>query len=137
MASYLPWLLLGGAGLFLASRGSSSAVPKDTATPGAPMPLRAGVPYLFLVRLEATEDAARETLESKGVENLMFTPASVPPFWAKVGDRFGTTAASFKATPAGNSSVTLGQPFYGIGRLEVLVRLDGQPFATPAPAAEA
>ncbi len=133
MASFLPLLVLGAAGFALWSKTQSGAAPGDTATPGAPMPLRAQVPYLFIVRLETTDEAAAAVLESKGVDSLEFGPASAPPFWAKPGETYSTRIASFKATPNGNGSVTLGDPFYGIGRLNTLVRLDGQPFTAEAP----
>src|SRR6185369_10972668 len=132
MTSFLPWLELGAVAYLVIDKGRSKEV-ADMAAPGSPQPLRAQVPYLFFVRLEATEAAARAALEPKGVSMVVFAPASVPPFWAQVGEPYPTSAVSFKATPAGNAAITLGQSFYGIGRLEKVVRLDGQPFTAPGP----
>jgi hypothetical protein len=131
-SSLFSWLALGAIGyvVFERVKASSNEV-TDSAVVGKPEPLWAGVPYLFMLRLEATEAVARPVLESKGVEMLVFAPATVTPFWAKPGDVIGTTVASFRAVPHGNSTITLGMPFYGIGRLESLVRLDGQPFEAP------
>lgn len=132
--SLWPLLAAAGVGYLLLGKAKNGSAPTDTAERGSPQPLRAGVPYLFIVRLDKPEAEARPVLEGKGVQELVFSPASNPPFWVKSGP-FSMAVASFKATPAGNSKVTLGEPFYGIGRLETLVRLDGQPFATPAPEA--
>lgn len=128
--SLLTWAMLGIGGYLAFGRlaSATSTGVKDKAAPGSPQPLRAGVPYLFIIRLDKPEAEARPILESKGVQNLLFSPAVNPPFWVSSG-LFSQLVASFKATPAGNSSVTLGDPFYGIGRLETVVRLDGQPFA--------
>lgn len=134
MASLIPWLVLGAVGYLMFGRSAlaTSTGVRDKALPGSPQPLRAGIPYLFIIRLDVAEAKAREVLEGKGVQNLLFSPASNPPFWLTTASLpFSTRIASFKATPAGNSQVTLGDPFYGIGRLETLVRLDGQPFAAP------
>lgn len=113
--------------LWSRARESGSIAPRLGA-----QPVRAGVPYLFVVRLEADDETATGVLESKGVEMLQLAPATRAPFWSKPGELYSTRAASFKAVPQGNGSVTLGEPFYGIGRLEQLVRLDGQPFASEA-----
>lgn len=134
MNPIVPFLAAGAVGLFVLSRkGGSTSAPQT-----GPQPLRAGVPYLFIVRLDpaATDDVARATLESKGVDSLVLSPAVNPPFWASRPGAvalYSNRVASFKATPAGNGSVTLGDPFYGIGQLEVLARLDGQPFASEGP----
>jgi hypothetical protein len=135
-SSFLPWLALGAVGYVLFSRAQSGSKTPDEASVNGPQPLQAGVKYLFLVRLEKPETEARAVLESKGVESLLFGPAAVTPFWAKPGDAYGTVAASFMATPRGSSSITLGDPFYGVGRLESLTRLDGQPFGAPPPGDE-
>jgi hypothetical protein len=117
-------LLLGLSGLgvlafsFL-SKSASPAIPAGPTT----APLMAGTPYLFVVRLSALEDAARATIESKGGTMIEFSPAINPPFWATSGEAFSTSVVSFKATPAGNSTVSLGDDFYGIGRLERVIRL--------------
>jgi hypothetical protein len=132
MTSLLPWLALGAVAYLVVDKQQKAEI-ADMAAPGSPQPLRAGVGYLFFVRLEATEEAARAVLAPKGVSMLLFGPATNPPFWAQVGQPYSTAFASFKATPAGNGSITLGDPFYGIGRLEKVVRLDGQPFTAEAP----
>lgn len=130
-SSFLPWLALGVAGYFVIDRVSRTSV-EDEAKAGVPVPLQPGIRYLFLVRLESTEASARPVLESKGVEQLKFTTDSmVPPFWTKPGEPFSTAVASFIAEPKGSSTIELGTPFYGVGRLEKLIRLDGQPFSTP------
>lgn len=130
MASVVPFLLgLAGLGYWALTRRSSGA-PQSSASVAAPVPLYAGIPYLFLVRLEKSEDEARAVLEPKGVLNLLFTPSGNPPAYAAPGEPFGTTTASFKFVPRGNSAaVQLGLSMYGIGRLEQLVRLDGRPFS--------
>lgn len=125
------FLALGLAGLGYLVFGRRGE-PGDVALPGSPQPLRAGVRYLFLVRLEAPEAEARATLEAKNVENLEFAPASVPPFWTQPGELYSTRVAAFRVAPQGNGTITLGDPFYGIGRLEKVVRLDGQPFDAEA-----
>lgn len=133
MSPLVPFLAAGAVGLFVLSR--SRAASASNALVGVPQPLRAGVPYLFIVRLDAgvTDEAARAALEPKGVENLVLTPALNAPFWASSSPiPFSSRHASFKATPKGNSTITLGDPFYGVGRLESLARLDGQPFAAEA-----
>jgi len=104
-----------GAGLWLRTRSSSP--PGDSAHPGAPAPLYPGVPYLFVVGVRQDPSDALATLEDKGAAAIEFSGASV----------------SFRATPEGRSTVTLGQDFYGIGPIEALVRMDGQPL-TRAPA---
>lgn len=138
MASPLVPLAALGLGIYyLVTRSGSGSVASSAPWPegappesASPVPLYAGVPYLFLVRLEKSEQEARAALEPKGVENLLFTPSGNPPAYAAPGESFGTTTASFKFVPRGNSaSVTLGLPMYGIGRLEQLVRLDGRPFS--------
>lgn len=108
------------------------------AEPLGPQPLRAGVPYLFQVRLTSSGDpvgemAAEDVLKSKGASMIVFSPAILPPFWSSPGAAFSTRVASFKVTPQGNATVTMGQDFYAIGRLEKVARLDGQPFAAPGP----
>lgn len=127
-----PIFLLGAAAavafiVYDKSRGSS---PKDTAisTLGLPQPLRAGVKYLFLVRTELPDAQVQAVLAPKGVEALEMQPATVAPFWAKPGESYSARVAAFRATPQGNGVITLGDPFYGVGRLERVVRLDGQPF---------
>jgi hypothetical protein len=134
MASPLPWLVaLGAAGLVLSKMRGASSGESSAPISADPVPLRAGVPYLFLVRLDVSDAAARPVLEEKGVENLEFSPASVVPFWLpEDATEFSTRIASFKAVPRGNSHVSLGMPFYGVGRLERLVRLDARPFSEPA-----
>lgn len=133
MNPLLPLFAAGAVGLFmLARKGGGGA---NTAAPGQAYPLHAGVGYLFIVRLgtDITDEEARSVLDAKHVESLVLGPAVNPPFWATTGAIvFSNRIASFKATPPGNSSVTLGEPFYGIGRLETLVRLDGQPFTAEA-----
>lgn len=129
--SILPWLAIGAAG-WLALRSTASIAPNilttsSAAPPAEPLPLRAGVPYLFLVRVETTDETARALLESKGVENIEFSPAENPPPWTNPGETYSTRVVSFKAVPRGNGTVTVGDPFYGIGRLDTLVRLDGMP----------
>jgi hypothetical protein len=136
MASLFTWLALGVGGYVLldkARSGQSLLQSPDMAMPGAgPQPLRAGTGYLFFVRLETSDEAATAALAPKGAQNLTFGEATVPPFWTRPGESYSTRIASFKATPAGNGQVTLGDPFYGIGRLEKVVRLDGQEFSAPA-----
>lgn len=131
-----PLLLLGlAAGLGVAFYKSRAGAPPSSSAPSSPVPLYAGVPYLFLVRLETSEDEARPVLEAKGVENLLFSESSNPPAFAAPGEDYGHVTASFKAVPKGSSAaLTLGMPFYGVGRLEQLVRLDGRAF-TEAPSA--
>ena len=127
-----PFVLLAAAGLGFALYKARTGTPATTAPldRAKPVPLYAGVPYLFLVRLEKPEDEAREVLEGKGVESLLFTPSSNPPAYVTGGESWSTTTASFKAVPNGNSAgVSLGMPFYGVGRLEQLVRLDSRPFS--------
>lgn len=133
LSSLLPWLGVGALAfiLFESQRG-----PRDVAQPGSPQPLYGGVKYLFLVRLETTEAEAREKLEVKGIENLQFTRALNPPFWVQQGLPYSPVVASFMSTPSGNSQLTLGSDFYGVGKLERLVRLDGMPFSTPPATAE-
>jgi len=111
---------LGGLGLLaFAGKASSSAAPYGPTS----VPLVAGTPYLFIVRLEALDDAARAVVESKGATMVEISPAANPPFWATEGTVYPTRVISFRATPAGNSTVMLGDPFYGIGRLERVMRL--------------
>lgn len=131
----LPFIAAGLVGLFVLSKKSAGAA--SNAAPGAPQPLRAGVPYLFILRLDrdVSDADVRAVLEPKGVENLLVSPAVLPPFWAQAGEAFDVRVASFKAVPRGNSTLTLGDPLYGLGRLETLVRLDGMPFAAEAPSA--
>lgn len=134
-SSLLPWLALGTVGFIVYTKMGQRPVGVTDALRGAPQPLVAGVPYLFNVRLDVTDEAAREVLESKGVEMLVFASASQPPFWAVTTGApvpFSSRVASFKATPEGNGQVTLGEVFYGIGRLESVARLDGRAFSTPA-----
>ncbi|HEY3493838.1 MAG TPA: hypothetical protein VGK73_04100 [Polyangiaceae bacterium] len=103
----------------------------SSAQTGAPVPLRAGVPYLFIVRLGVSDYQASEVLATKpAVENVEYSDALNPPFWAPT-DTTPARLVSFKATPQGNGAISLGDPFYGIGRLERLVRLDGQPIDAP------
>lgn len=144
-SSLLPWVALGTLGYFALSRSSRSGAPSPYGAPvdtGAavneasadgPAELEPGVRYLFVVRLEATPEHARQVLEGKKVEGLQFVPASEPAFWVQPDEPFSTTAATFMATAQGRAFVTLGDPFYGVGRLEKLVRLDGLPFGTGAP----
>lgn len=135
-------LAAGAIGLFALSRKSASAPGSTNALADGPQPLRAGVPYLFVVRLDVgvTDEQARAALEPKGVEMLVLAPAVNPPFWLTTlggapAGVWSQRVASFKATPRGNSTVSLGDPFYGIGRLETLARLDGRPFSEAAEAA--
>jgi hypothetical protein len=125
-------LAAGAVGLFVLSRQVGS---RTSARPGKVEPLRPGVRYLFILRLDAgvTDERAREVLEAKAVENLVLSPALTPPFWAAAGQPFSSRVASFKFTARGSATVTLGEPFYGIGRLETLVRLDGLPFDAEGP----
>lgn len=127
-----PLFLLGAAAAvaYIVYDKSRGAAPRDTAISslGVPQPLRAGVKYLFLVRTEQPDETVRSTLAPKGVEALELTTAPVPPFWAKPGESYSARVAAFRATPQGNGTITLGDPFYGVGRLERVVRLDGQPF---------
>lgn len=125
----LPLLALAAIGYVVYEKTRGVA---DVAQVGVPQPLRAGVRYLFLVRLDASMETAQAVLAPKGVERIEFSPATVPPFWAAPGAVFSTSLVSFIAQPAGNGTVTVGEPFYGIGRLERVVRLDGQPFSAPA-----
>ena len=113
----------------------------STSAPTGPQPLQAGIPYLFLVRLppvvglpamEAQHAAVIDFLVKKKAEMIEFAPATVPPFYAKPGVPFGQEIVSFKVVPSGNSTIQRGQPFYDIGTLDVVARLDGKPFATPA-----
>ncbi len=142
MNPIVPFLAAAGVGLFVLSRKSGSAPSSTSAPSNGPQPLWAGVPYLFIVRLDVgvTDEAARAALEPKGVEMLVLAPAVNPPFWVTTlngvpAGVWSQRVASFKATPKGNSTVTLGNPFYGVGRLETLARLDGRPFAEAAGAA--
>ena len=103
---------------------------KAKAEPGAaqsllPLPLRAGVRYLFVIRLETTDSDAEAVLRAKGAESIEFTDAGVPPFWAQPGETYSTRAVVFQVTPRGNATLSLGDSFYDIGRLEKLVPLDG------------
>lgn len=93
--------------------------------PGGPISIAGGSPYLFIVRLSASDAAAEAVLAPKGVTDLEFSPAMNPPPWTKPGEAFSTRVAAFRVTPAGNSTVELGQDFYGIGQLEKVV-----PFST-------
>lgn len=129
-------LALAALGAFMAIRGQAPRETgvRDMASAGGPSPLWAGVRYLFVVRLEVSDDMARAILESKAVEALELAPASEPPFWAKPGEPFSDRVAAFRFLARGNGSVTLGSNFYEVGRLEKVVRLDGQPFSSPAPA---
>ena len=127
-------LALGAVGvLMLTAKTASLGPPPDVAPTGAPSPLWAGVRYLFVVRLEVTEEMARAILEAKGVEALEFSSATVAPFWAKPGVPYSDRVAAFRFLAKGNGSVTPGSNFYEVGRLERVVRLDGQEFSAPAP----
>jgi hypothetical protein len=128
-SSLIPLLVLGAVGY--AIFGKAKAAP-GAAQSLLPLPLRAGVPYLFVIRLETTDDDAQTVISTKGAENIEFTSASVPPFWAQPGETFSTRAVVFQVTPRGNATLSLGDDFYGIGRLEKLVRLDGQPLSALA-----
>jgi hypothetical protein len=125
----LPALALGATALIVYLKLKAPNV-RDMAQPGANEPLRAGVPYLFVVRLApgVSEDQIKATIESKGGVGIVFGPASIRPVWATPGDIIGDRAVSFKVTPQGNATVKLGDPFYGVGRLEAIVRSDGQTF---------
>jgi hypothetical protein len=125
----LPMLALGATALIVYLKLKAPNV-RDMAQPGASEPLRGGVPYLFVVRLApgVSEDQIRATIESKGGIAIVFGPASVRPAWATPSDVLGDRAVSFKVTPQGNATVKLGDPFYGVGRLEAIVRTDGQVF---------
>lgn len=130
-------LALGVLGALALTAKTASLDPPDMAPVGGPAPLWAGVRYLFVVRLEVTEEMARAILEAKGVEALEFGPAAVAPFWTKPGEAFSTRVAAFRFLAKGNGSVTPGSNFYEVGRLERVVRLDGLPFsAQPATDAE-
>ena len=130
MKNLIPWLGAAAVAYILYDKSRQSGAPEDTAisTLGVPQPLRAGVKYLFLVRTEQPDEVVRSTLAPKGVEALELSTAPVAPFWAKPGESYSARVAAFRATPQGNGTVTLGDPFYGVGRLERVVRLDGQPF---------
>lgn len=127
-----PVLLLGAAAVayILYDKSRNEGTARDMAKPllGVPQPLRAGRKYLFLVRTELPDEQVRSVLAPKGVEALEMAPATVAPFWAKPGESYSARVAAFRATPQGNGVITLGDPFYGVGRLEKVVRLDGQPF---------
>lgn len=116
--------LLAGLGALGALAFTSSSLKPQTSSYGpTTVPLVAGTPYLFIVRLEALDDAARAVVESKGATMVEISPAANPPFWAQSGQPFPERVISFRATPAGNSTVMLGDSFYGIGRLERVIRL--------------
>lgn len=128
----IPLLVLGGVAYALWGKAAAAALGGATPPEAAsPLPLRAGVPYLFILRLEASDESATTVLSQKGVTGLEFTPAENPPFWAQPGETYSTRLASFMVTPNGNATVSLGDPFYGIGRIERLIRLDGQALAAP------
>lgn len=101
---------------------------------GGPQPLFAGVPYLLMVRMPPTEDTeaqrehARAFLATKAATMVVFSPITVPPEFRPAG-ALGTEVVSFRVVPAGNSTVQRGKPFYDLGTLESVSRLDGQPFA--------
>lgn len=126
-----PLLLLAALGIGAAALAFRRGATSSSAAVGAPAKLQAGVPYLFIVRLDVPDAQAETTLESKGVEMLEFAEVTSAPPWAVPGQPASPRVASFKATPAGNSTVTFGMPFYGIGKLERISRLDGQPFDAP------
>lgn len=140
----LPVVAAALAGLFVFARRRQAT---SSASPGGPRPLRAGVPYLFIVRLNpgVTDEQVNAALEPKGVESLILSPAVNPPFWATLPTGsvptlptgsvpvWSNRVASFKATPQGNGSVSLGDPFYGVGRLESLARLDGMSIDAEGP----
>jgi hypothetical protein len=128
MDKLLPWLALGAVGYVVWSKSQTGVT--DMARPGVVEPLRAGVPYLFIVRLTpgVTDDAARAVVESKGGGSIVFAAASVRPAWSTPADVISDRVVSFKVTPAGNATLSLGDPFYGIGRIESIVRFDGQKF---------
>lgn len=118
----LAWFAgLGALGMLLLGKRPASAVDYGPTT----VPIIAGTPYLWIVRLGpgTHQDAARGVVESKGATMVEFAEASTPPFWATSDDPGTTRVLSFKATPQGDSTVTLGQDFYGIGRLERVIRL--------------
>lgn len=118
----LAWFAgLGALGMILLGKRPATAVDYGPTT----VPILAGESYLWIVRLSPLthEDAARAIVESKGATMVEFASASVPPFWATSEDPGSERIISFKATPQGNSTVTLGQDFYGIGRLERVIRL--------------
>ena len=104
---------------------------------GGPQPLYAGVPYLFIVRMppadddaeaEAQRESARAFLATKAATLVTFAPITLPPEFRPSGT-LGSEIVSFRVVPAGNSIVQRGKPFYELGTLEKVTRLDGQPFA--------
>ena len=131
-------LALGGGVLALSRLRSGSAPPDSEAPRGSAVTMTAGRPYLFIVRLPlgtgpADDSAARRLIEQKGGTNITLSEASVAPFWAEPGQPYSKVVLSFRATPQGNSTIELGMDFYGIGRLEKVVALDGMPFEGPPP----
>lgn len=109
-------------------RGQSGpAVLPTDAVPGQRVQLWQGAPYLFIVRTIAPDEAVKAALANKGVVDLEFAEATVPPFWAKPGEHYSNRAAAFRKTLEGSAVVTLGDAFYGVGQLEKVARLDGQP----------
>src|SRR5262245_30354088 len=103
MHPLVPFLAAGAVGLFVLTRDGRNGPPSSSAIPNEPIPLRAGVPYLFIVRLSPgiTDEQARAALEPKGVESLVLSPALNPPFWAALPgavELFSNRHASFKAT---------------------------------------
>lgn len=138
MSPAVPFIAAVAVGLFVLSRDRAPGGDSSSAPAGQPLPLRQGVRYLFIVRLSPgiTDEQARATLEPKGVESLVFGPAVNPPFWANAAgavELYSSRLASFIVSLKGNSTIALGDSFYGIGRLEALSRLDGQPFSAETP----
>lgn len=122
----LPLYLAGAAAAFLLTRPRR---PPGGLEALGQIPITAGTTYLFVVRLSVSDATADAVLGPKGVTALEFQQASVAPPWTKPGEQFSTRVAAFRATPAGHSTVELGQEFYGIGRLEKVV-----PLSTALPA---
>ena len=125
----------GAAALWTLLRGKNAEAASNAL--GGPQPLYAGVPYLFLVRLplveddesaEAQREAARSFLATKAATMVTFTPVTVPPEFRPSGT-IGDEVVSFRVVPAGDSTVQRGKPFYDLGTLEKVVRLDGRPFS--------
>ena len=82
----------------------------------------AGRSYIFIIRLDAHESVVSSVLESKGATRIEYGAATNPPFWAGA-EPWSQRIVSFRVTPAGNSTVTMGDPFYGLGRIERIISL--------------
>lgn len=131
-----PLAIGAGAVAFYLLTRPKSAGPEASNAPGGPQPLFAGVPYLFVVRfpplaideLPEQRETARAFLATKGATLVAFGPASLPPELGPSSD-YGAEVVSFRVVPSGRSTVQRGEPFYDLGTLESISRLDGRPFA--------